>query len=131
MKEKLIVIGRWIAVLPVSAIGCYLLFLVFRFINHSFNENFGFDIVWNIIVELIAYVLMGGSFVYLGTAVAPSHKRVCACVLFGLACMVAGFCLFVLIMSHFKWVSLLSIVCLLGGAGYSLYSILNDDDFKD
>ena len=131
MKEKLKVIGRWIAVLPASFAGAYLLYVVFRFINSSFYTHFGFDVVWNIGVECFSNMLMGGAFVYIDAAVAPSRHRVCSCVLFALICILAGAAIFANLIAGFQWLYLVYVLCMVGGAGYSLYSILNDDDFDD
>ena len=117
-----------VEILPASLIGSYLIYIIFMFLNKSREyPNTYFVILWNYGVEFISHILMGVAFIGIGSAVAPRAKRICSCVLFALVCIFAGVSLFANFMVGFSWVSLLSTICMIGGAGYVFYLYLSEE----
>jgi len=126
MKEKVINALRWIAVLPASVVGSYLVYLAYYWLNRTYIFTNG-DYLWNHISMFIASMLMGGTFIAIGVSVAPSHQKVCASVMFGFWCIISGAALFANIVTGFSWTSFISLICSLIGAGYAFYASIKDN----
>ena len=120
MKEKVIKALLWIAVLPASALGSYLVYIIFYWLNSTKSEFTNADSIWNVVISLVSSALMGGAFVGIGSAIAPSWKRVTAIVLLGIA-FIGN------LMGGFSWVSLLSSLCIIAGAGFMTYSVFDNE----
>ena len=126
MKEKIINALLWVAVLPASALGSYLVYVIFYWLNSNKHEFTNGDSLWNIIIMLVSSALMGGTFVSIGSAIAPKGKRVVAIVLLCIICLLIGVAFVGNVMGGFSWMSLLSSLCILAGGGYAVYIVFNN-----
>lgn len=128
LKLRFMIALRWIAVLPASVLGSYLVYILFFWMNKSKDYPLtNLDSFWDYAIMFISHTLMGGAFMGIGVYIAPSSKRICACVLFAIACIFSGMALFANIATGFHWVSLVSLICLLAGAGYVFYIFITDE----
>lgn len=127
MKEKVIKALLWIAVLPASALGSYLVYIIFYWLNSTKSEFTNADSIWNVVISLVSSALMGGAFVGIGSAIAPSWKRVTAIVLLCVVCILIGIAFIGNLMGGFSWVSLLSSLCIIAGAGFMTYSVFDNE----
>lgn len=131
LKLKIMIVLRWIVLLPASVLGSYLIYIFFYWLNKSKDyPHSNFDNLWNYAIMFVSHVLMGGAFIGIGIYIAPSWKRICACVLFALVCIFSGFALFANFLTGFSWISLVSLICLLVGAGYVFFLCLGGEDKK-
>ena len=122
MKEKLLIALRWTVLLPASVLGSYLVYIMFYWLNKSKDyPHTNFDSLWDYAIMFVSHVLMGGAFIGIGLYIAPAYRKICSCVLFAIVCIFSGFVLFANIVSGFSWISLISILCMIGGAGYVFY----------
>lgn len=130
MKEKLLTTLRWIGVLPLSIIASYIVYMLFMWGSRSTGPlHTRFDDLWNYGMMFVSHFVMGATFMATGIQIAPSHKRVCSCVLFGFACVLAGVLLLANFMTGFSWVSLISLICLMAGVSYIFYTSLKKEEF--
>lgn len=131
LKLKIMIVLRWIVLLPASVLGSFLIYIFFYWLNKSKDyPHSNFDNLWNYAIMFVSHVLMGGAFIGIGIYIAPSWKRICACVLFALVCIFSGFALFANFLTSFSWISLVSLICLLVGAGYVFFLCLGGEDKK-
>lgn len=128
MKEKIINVLRWIAILPASVLGSYLVYIIFFWLNKTKEGFTNADNLWDIGIMLVSSALMGGAFVLIGAYVAPSGKRVVSIVLLCLMCALIGIAIFSNLMGEFSLVSILSSLCMLAGSGYATYSVFKDNN---
>lgn len=127
MKEKILIILRWIILLPASIIGSFLVYRIFFWLNKSSDYmHTNLDSIWDYIMMFVSHALMGAAFIWIGLYIAPKYKKICACVLFCIVCMFAGVALFSNIYVGFSWVSLVSMICMLAGAGFVFYLGMTD-----
>lgn len=127
-KEKALRVIRWIFFIP-GAVACsYVIYMLFYTLNKA-NPYTKIDGLWDMLLIFAGHVLMGGAFVFIGAMIAPSWKKTCSVVLFGIACAFVGICVFANFLTSFTWVPFICALCLLGGAGAGLYMVL--DEFKD
>jgi len=117
LKEKVIIALRWIALLPVSALGSLLVYVIFVFLNKT-KPFTGNDTIWNYAIEFIGQAMMGGAFVLIGVCMAPSKRKSCAVVLFAIACIFFGVSLTSGIMGGYSWKEYVGMLCTVLGAGY-------------
>lgn len=129
MKDKLLIIARWLILLPASVLGSYLVYLVFYWLNKSKDyPQTNFDNLWNYVIMFVSHILMGGAFVGIGMYIAPAYRKICSCVLFAIVCIFSGVALFANIVSGFSWISLISTLCMIGGAGYVFYLGITEEN---
>lgn len=121
LKEKAIIALRWIALLPASAFGSLLVYVIFVFLNKTIAFT-GNDTVWNYAIEFIGQAMMGGAFVIIGVCIAPSKQKICATVLFAIACIFLGVSLTFGIMSDYPWKDYVGMLCTILGAGYAYFN---------
>lgn len=128
MKEKLLIVLRWIVLLPASALGSYLVFVFFYWLNKSKDyPQTNFDSLWNYAIMFVSHVLMGAAFIGIGIYIAPAYRKICSCVLFGIVCIFSGIAIFANVLSSFSWISLISTMCMIGGAGYVFYYSITEN----
>jgi len=121
LKEKVIIALRWIALLPASALGSLLVYVVFVFLNKTIPFT-GNDTIWNYAIEFIGHAMMGAAFVLIGICIAPSRRKSCAIVLFAIACVVSGASLAFGIMSDYPWKDYVGMLCTILGAGHAYFN---------
>lgn len=96
MKEKLIYITRWIAVLPASIIGSFIAYGIGMLINRWAAGFIYIDEDINV-VELLTEIVLGGvisggAFVSIGCETAPKYKKavgVILCIIISSICLVS------------------------------------------
>ena len=128
-KKKLITVLRWFFFLPGAAACSYLVYLLFVWLNKS-NEypHTNIDSLWDFLIVFTGHLIMGLTFVYIGTVIAPSWRKTCAICLFGIACVLIGVVIFANILNGFSWYSFVCALCVLGGAGFGLFLLFNEKD---
>ena len=65
------------------------------------------------------------AFVGIGVYIAPSHKKICAIVLFGLLSAISGYSCVIHLISK-EWLDVLKALLTLAGAGYVLYKAIEN-----
>lgn len=131
LKPSIMIALRWIVLLPASVLGSYLVYIFFYWLNKSKDyPHTNFDNLWNYAIMFVSHVLMGGAFIGIGLYIAPAYRKVCSCVLFGIVCIFSGIALFANVLSGFSWISLISTICMIGGAGYVFYLGITEKNDK-
>ncbi|MFM7684241.1 MAG: hypothetical protein ACKO7P_16100 [Bacteroidota bacterium] len=75
------VLARWIGILPASILGCIIVGALLNLLFWMLNPWDGYFSMRSIIMNLIRDGLVGYSFVYIGTFVAPTSKKIVGVVL--------------------------------------------------
>lgn len=117
-KNKLLTIARWLLFLPSAVIGSWLLYLAYNIINYTFDSE------WESFIngtEIIAHGILGCAFVWIGTAIAPSHKNTVSVILLVIACILAGLAIYGNYINGFRWWNFFCELSVILGAGIFTY----------
>lgn len=117
--DRAIIFGRWALFIPVSCLTAVAANFVAVWVNHISMTMSGIDPTdfrSKVMTFGMAGVAMGASFVFVGTKLAPAHKRESALGLAGLALLVAGFLSFPAMAQSEYW-ALWQAACIAVGAG--------------
>ena len=95
---------RWIGILPIG-VACYFLahFLVKLVGSFSARSEEGDFNLLHLFLPGIAVGIAAYAFVYIGTAISPSHKKIVGMILLIFVILFSGMVLFVLIARGFEW----------------------------
>lgn len=104
----------WIAVLPAAILGMILAYGLWRIIHYiSAAARFVDTDSWINIVftDIMSNSIAGAAFVYIGSRVAPTDRKIVAIVLTGLLLVVSGSSLFIVNFMTRDYASNLGIIC--------------------
>lgn len=125
--NSLIVILRWVAVLPAAAAAGYVGWLLIVLLNRISFSMSGVDpdsFLGRAFIEAASSAVMGAAIVYAGAKTAPSHRRIVVFVMAVLALVSAGVLLYPALLMRSGW-AIYSVVWWILGAGgvaWSVYS---------
>ncbi len=75
-----------------------------------------------LLIEVISSGVMGAAFVYAGSRIAPSNRKVVVYILAVIAILIAGFLGFPAIIQQ-NWWAIVSVIAMAGGAGMVAYQV--------
>jgi hypothetical protein len=118
LKDKAVIVGRWIAVLPAAVLANILGFIVLKFAHaHAFEDAFC-GLLKNAWVEniavFIASYLSGIIFATAGAYTAPAHRKIVAGVLTSIMILMLGVAIAIAILSG-NWVNVVNMAASVAG----------------
>jgi hypothetical protein len=126
--NKALDILRWIAFLPGATLGSWIAWMLINILGRFSLGYVGLgsdSFLGQFYFNTAGHVAMGAAFVYIGSKIAPSHRKVVSYVLAGLGLVLGGFMLFPAIMIGRGW-AIWGAVCVVLGIGAVLYYIHQD-----
>jgi len=122
------IVIRWIAFVPAAFLGCiigrFLIVIINRWGMSDYLEPGSF--MWRVVDQYLSGLMFGAIFVYVGSYVAPMHKKAVAVFCAGFVLVLAGFLLFPSILVGQYW-AILEILFMGIGACSVAYRIFTDD----
>lgn len=101
------IILRWVAFLPLAFLSAYLAWVAVAFVNgliiglHPAIDSDSF--LSRIFIDYTSQAIMGIAFVYVGTTIAPSYRKIVAYALGTLGIFLAGIAFFSAISINYYW----------------------------
>lgn len=124
-QSKSVIGLRWLGFVPGAFASAWLAWLLVPFGYKIAMSGMGMDpdgFINKLIIEVISSGVMGAAFVYAGSRIAPSNRKVIAYVLAVVAVLIAGFLAFPAIAQQ-NWWAVVGVIAMAGGAGLVVYQV--------
>lgn len=124
-QSKGVIALRWLGFVPGAFAAAWLAWLLVFFGNKLSMWMMGINpdgFINKLFIEVISSGAMGAAFVYAGSRIAPSSRKVIAYVLAVVAVLVAGFLAFPAIAQQ-NWWAVVGVIAMAGGAGLVVYQV--------
>ena len=128
-SKKWLVALRWISFIPAAFISAWLAWLIVFYLNQLTMSMRGMDtndFLPRLTVEILSHSVMGGVFVYIGSHVAPNHRKVVTYLLTAFILLIAGFLAFPAVIQR-DWWAILGSIAVSSGAGVVAYQYPNGE----
>lgn len=122
---KAINILRWIVFMPCAFLGAQLAWILINILGRfslSFVGIYADSFLGQFYFNTAGSSAMGAAFVYIGTVISPSHRKIVAYILAGVGLITGGFGLFASVMVEDGWATW-GAFCMIGGVGAVTYLI--------
>ena len=122
---KALLILRWIAFLPCALLASWIVWFIVVLLNRISMRMAGINpdsFLFRVFIEYISDAVMGAAFVYTGTKIIPSYKRVISYILASIGMVLGGFLLFPSILIADYW-AIWSCLSLAFGVGITAFSV--------
>lgn len=132
-SNKALAVLRWVAALPVAAIGGWLAWIGINILGRFSLGSVGVapnDFLGKAYFVTAGHMAMGAAFVYIGAKLAPAYQVIAAFVFGALSIVVSGFLLFPAAMVK-DWWAIWASVCVCIGAGVVVWSVHAGDTDLD
>ncbi len=127
--DKLKIVARWIALGPAAALAALITPALVKYVNRLTLYVGGFDpdtLLGRAYIEAIAGLAAGAAFVYVGTRVAPDHRRNVAITLAAIGLFVTGASVLGDLVTAHYWLALQGACAAVGGCALA-YSIVKGE----
>lgn len=123
------IVLRWLAFLPGAVAASIVVNVALSVINRllmSLNGQNPDGIINKLWLDIVVNALVGAAFVYVGSKIAPSHRKPVSYALAFVAVLFAGASSFLAINQH-NWWGLVGCVVTAAGAAYVAYAVATGD----
>jgi len=124
-QSKGVIALRWLGFIPGAFLGAWLAWLLIFFGNKLTMGMMGINsdgFITKLFIELMSNGVMGAAFVYAGSRIAPTNRKVVAYVLAVVAVLIAGFLAFPAFAQQ-NWWAVVGVIAMAGGAGLVAYQV--------
>ena len=124
-QSKSVIALRWLGFVPGAFAAAWLAWLLALFGYKLSMSGIGMNpdgFINKLVIEIVSNGAMGAAFVYAGSRIAPSNRKVIAYVLAFVAVLIAGFLAFPAIAQQ-DWWAVVGVITMAGGAGLVVYQV--------
>lgn len=124
-RNKGLIVLRWIGFLPGAFLAAWLAYLLIFWGNKLSMWSMGINpnsFIDKLFIEVMSNGGMGAAFVYAGSRIVPSNRKVVAYVLSVVAILIAGFLAFPAIAQQ-NWWAVVGVIAMATGAAFVVYSV--------
>ena len=128
-KNKIFATLRWLSFLPGAFAAAWLAWLLVSFGNKLTMWMMGINpdgFINKLFIEVMSSGVMGAAFVYAGSRIASTNRKIIAYVLTVVAVLIAGFLAFPAIAQQ-NWWAVAGVILMAAGAGLVVYQVAEEE----